>query len=247
MVIKTFIVDDDKSCIDALKDNLKAFPFIMVMGEGNNAKDAIKFLQNNKVDLLFLDIEMEDINGIDLATHIKSTHPDILIIFVTGHPGFALKGYEVYPVDFLTKPINILRLEKALNKVVELSTTKVTKKDRKISMNVSGGIQMININDILYIEKQGRKVAVVCKNEETLYSSDTMKNLESILLSYGFYRTHQSFIVPIGTIKAIHPDKFSRSYSIQLVDTKKTIPLSRSNYQELKEILEKYAKGIIIH
>lgn len=244
-MIRTFIVDDDIECINDLKSHLSAFSFIRLEGFTTDIKEVIEILQEKNIDLLFLDIEMGDINGIDLAKHIKSLYEDIMIIFVTGHPGFALKGYEVYPVDFLIKPINILRLEKALQKVRELTGEKTLSKDIKIGLNISGGIQMINLNDIVYIEKQGRKIALICKDDNTLYSNDTMKNLDSILSSYNFYRTHQSFIVPLDKINSIKPDKFTRSYSIELENSKKIIPLSRNKYSDLKTTLEKYTKETI--
>lgn len=245
MIIKIFIIDDDIKCIEDLQRHLKSFPFIGVQGSTTDINEAIKTLQSQRIDLLFLDIEMGDVNGIELAKHIKSLYPDILIIFATGHPGFALKGYEVYPVDFLTKPINILRLEKALKKVREVFEGKSFSKDLKIGMNISGGIKMINLNEIIYIEKQGRKVALICKNDEILYSNDTMENLEDILLPYEFYRTHQSFIVLISRISGISPDKFTRSYSIELKNIKKTILLSRNKYTDLKNVLEQHTRETI--
>ena len=154
MFIKTLIVDNDKNCINILRKELQVFSFIKIEGELNNPQDVEIFLQNNDIDLIFLDIEMGPIHGINLARHIREIHPNALIIFVTGHPGFALEGYEVYPVDFLIKPINIQRLEKALNKVKEINSSRFNKNDYKIGINIDNGIKMINISEILYIEKQ---------------------------------------------------------------------------------------------
>ena len=231
MLIKTVIVDNDKNCINIL----------------NNPKDVIGFLQNNDIDLLFLDIEMGQIHGIELARHIKSIYPNILVIFVTGHTEFALEGYEVYPVDFLIKPINTLRLERALNKVKEIKSSRLIKNNYKIGINVDSGIKMMNISDILYIEKQGRKVSIICKNNEIIYSKESMKNLEVLFSSFDFYRPHQSFLVPIKQIKSIYPDKYTRSYVIQLFDSKTNIPVSRNKYPLLKEVLERQIKGLTIH
>ena len=247
MFIKTLIVDNDKNCIDILRKELGAFSFIKIEGELNNPQDVYSFLQSNDIDLIFLDIEMGSINGINLAKHIKEIHPNSSIVFVTGHPGFALDGYEVYPVDFLIKPINIQRLEKALNKVKEINSSRLNKKDTKIGINIDNGIKMISISEILYIEKQGRKISVVCKNNEIIYSRESMKNLETLFSSFNFYRPHQSFLVPINQIKAIYPDKYTRSYIIELSDSKINIPVSRGKYSELKEILEKETKGLTIH
>lgn len=247
MLIKTVIVDNDKNCINILKKELQSFPFIKIEGELNNPKDVIGFLQNNDIDLLFLDIEMGQIHGIELARHIKSIYPNILVIFVTGHTEFALEGYEVYPVDFLIKPINTLRLERALNKVKEIKSSRLIKNNYKIGINVDSGIKMVNISDILYIEKQGRKVSIICKNNEIIYSKESMKNLEVLFSSFDFYRPHQSFLVPIKQIKSIYPDKYTRSYVIQLFDSKTNIPVSRNKYPLLKEVLERQIKGLTIH
>lgn len=246
MLIKTVIVDNDKNCINILKKELQSFPFIKIEGELNNPQDVIGFLQNNDIDLLFLDIEMGQIHGIELARHIKSIYPNILVIFVTGHTEFALEGYEVYPVDFLIKPINTPRLERALNKVKEIKSSRLIKNNYKIGINVDSGIKMVNISDILYIEKQGRKVSVVCKKNEIIYSKESMKNLEVLFSSFDFYRPHQSFLVPIKQIKSIYPDKYTRSYVIRLFDSKTNIPVSRNKYSKLKELLEKQTK-IKIH
>lgn len=246
MLIKTLIVDNDKNCINILKKELQSFPFIKIEGEFNNPQDVTGFLQNNDIDLLFLDIEMGQIHGIELARHIKSIYPNILVIFVTGHTEFALEGYEVYPVDFLIKPINTPRLERALNKVKEIKSSRLIKNNYKIGINVDSGIKMVNISDILYIEKQGRKVSIICKNNEIIYSKESMKNLEALFSSFNFYRPHQSFLVPIKQIKSIYPDKYTRSYVIRLFDSKTNIPVSRNKYSKLKELLEKQTK-IKIH
>lgn len=246
MLIKTLIVDNDKNCINILKKELQSFPFIKIEGEFNNPQDVTGFLQNNDIDLLFLDIEMGQIHGIELARHIKSIYPNILVIFVTGHTEFALEGYEVYPVDFLIKPINTPRLERALNKVKEIKSSRLIKNNYKIGINVDSGIKMVNISDILYIEKQGRKVSIICKNNEIIYSKESMKNLEVLFSSFDFYRPHQSFLVPIKQIKSIYPDKYTRSYVIQLFDSNTNIPVSRNKYSKLKELLEKQTK-IKIH
>ncbi len=238
------LVDDDQSCIDTLKMNLSSFSFINIVGECNSAEAAIRFLRENEADLLFLDIEMDGISGLEFAKHLQTAYPQILIIFVTGHPGFAIEGYEAHPIDFLTKPINILRLEKSLTRVREVMSSRIAAKGKKIGIKIAGGIQIINVNDILYIEKQGRKISVVCHNNEIFHSNETMQNLEAVFSDFGFFRSHQSFLVPVQKIKAIYPDSFTRSYSIQLTNDEKILPLSRNKYNELKDLIEKQTKVI---
>lgn len=246
MQINVLIVDDDQYSIDILKGYLQTFPFINILAEVNSGEDAIAFLRTHDVDLLLLDIEMGGISGLDLAKHIQPMYPSISIIFITGHAGFALEGYESHPVDFLTKPLDLFRLEIALNKVKELrDPIGKPPKEQKIGMKVANGIQIIDVNDVLYIEKNGRTISIVCKNNESFRSSDTMKNLETIFTPFEFYRSHQSFLVPVKQIKGIFPDAYSRSYTIHLIDSNTKLPLSRNRHPELKKLIE--AKGIHIY
>lgn len=246
MQINALIVDDDQGSIDILTGYLKSFSFINVIGIVNSGKDALVFLQEHEVDLLLLDIEMDGMTGIELANHVQPLYPTSSIIFITGHAGFALKGYESHPVDFLTKPIDFSRLEVALNRVKEIKQPSLSpQKEQKIGMKTANGIQIININDVLYIEKKGRVISILSKDNNSIVSSDTMKNLEVIFAPFEFYRPHQSFLVPIQQIKTIYPDPFSRSYSIDLNDTDTKLPLSRNRYPELKDLLK--MKGITIY
>lgn len=244
--IHTLIVDDDQNAINLLKGHLTSFPFIKLVGETNNGKSAMDFLREHKAELLFLDIEMDDIDGLQLAKHVQALYSDIMIIFVTGHVGFALEGYEYHPIDFLTKPIDFFRLEKTM-KVVKGQRSNKHKfiiPDQKIGMKVTGGIRIINVKDIIYIEKRGRKITITCQDGEKFQSSDSMRSLENIFSSYGFYRCHQSFIIPIHQIKAILPDPFTRSHTIQLKDNTE-LPLSRNKYHELTDLLT--LKGLSIY
>ncbi|WP_432355507.1 LytR/AlgR family response regulator transcription factor [Sporosarcina sp. A2] len=244
MGIRTMIVDDDQQAIDLLITDLTSFPFISLVHTVNSGKAALDFLRNEKIDLLFLDIEIGDITGLELAGHIQSVYPHIAIIFVTGHAGFALDGYDYRPLDFLIKPINFFRLEKAM-RVVESyfqDTARTTIPDHKIGMKVTGGIRIVTVSDILFIEKSGRKTSIVTTNDSFL-SGDSMKEIESMFEMYGFYRAHQSFIVPLHHIVSIQSDPSARSHTIELSNGQQ-IPLSRNKYSELQILLE--AQGIQI-
>lgn len=213
MKIRTLVVDDDENARDILNQHLKSFTFIEVVGELHSGEDVIHFFpENDAIDLLLLDIKMGGITGLDVANHIQSSYPHIAVIFTTSHAGFALEGYKSHPIDFLTKPIDIIRLEQALNKVRESKQpAPLSVMKQKNGLKVAKGIQIISVGDILYIEKKGRTISIVIKNYKPIRSSDTMQNLESIFSPYEFYRAHQSFLVPIIQIKAIYPDDYSRS------------------------------------
>ncbi|KAA0955593.1 response regulator transcription factor [Sporosarcina sp. ANT_H38] len=247
MNIRVLIVDDDRSCIDDLKVHLASHSLLNLVGEVNSSEDALVFLETYRVDLLFLDIEMNGMDGIRFAHLAETLYPNMLIVFVTGHPQFALEGYEVHPVDFLTKPVNPVRLKKALQKVEERILETPLPRDVKIGLNVPGGIHMILVSDIRLIEKRGRKVFVESKGGTRYETRETMKKLEEIFLPFNFVRTHQSFLVPLHTIMSITSDSFSRSYTVQLKNFDDLVPLSRKNYNELKDKLQKQVEGLTIH
>lgn len=239
--LRVLIVDDEQVCIDALKFNLKSYDYVNVVSELTNSADVISFLQKNKVDLIFLDVQMPGISGFDLAEHIKRMYQGISIIFVTGHVEFALEGYDYNPADFLVKPINVLRLDKALSAVNALKHG-TNKQNSKIGVQVDGGFKIINVDDIDYIEKRGRKICIVCRGNNIYYSREPLQKLEMIFEDYNFFRTHQSFLVPLNKIRGIHIDEYRRSYNINIENVSELLPMSRDKYSELKEILIK--KGI---
>jgi len=112
--INTIIIDDDNHLIEILKKQLSFFPFISLLGSFNNYLDSKSTIENDKIDLVFLDIMLKDANGIDIAERISNCNKRINIIFITSQPEFALEGYKVGPFDFITKPINSSRLDKTL-------------------------------------------------------------------------------------------------------------------------------------
>ncbi len=129
-------------------------------------------------------------------------------------------------------------MEQALLRVKSLKTSEKVNTEIKIGIHVEGGFEIITVNDILYIEKRGRKVCIICKDGLVFNSSDSVQKLESIFQNYGFFRSHQSFIIPTNKIKRISSDKFSRVYGVKLEDVEENIPLSREKYNELKELLK---------
>lgn len=158
MELRVLLVDDDRACLDGLISTLDAFSYVSVSGTAKSGGEAASILRRMTVDLVFLDIEMANGNGFELARHIRNAYPQIMIVFLTGHVDFALDGYEYKPLDFLIKPVNPLRLERVLlqaKKQLEDSEPPVESSVR-IGIPVDGGLEIIEVNHLLYIEKEGR-------------------------------------------------------------------------------------------
>lgn len=148
--LRVLLVDDDPLCLKELKTLLSSFPYITVVGESLNTSNAISLLHRQKADLIFLDIELGNESGFRLARHIHQAFPGCKVIFLTGHVNFALEGY----VDFLVKPVNVLRLEQALLRVQEQRTPVLEKEEVRIGIQSGNRLEIVNIGSILYMEKR---------------------------------------------------------------------------------------------
>ncbi len=247
--IRTIVVDDEHASGQATMAILKNFPQLDVIEYIDNSPELISRLSEIDVELLILDIEMPYNNGMNVASFVKKKHPKIEIIFCTGHAYFAADCYDFEPVDFITKPINTARLQRAIeraqkklrNTIGEFNTQKKNDlNNKKIGINVEGGYQIIDVDNILYIEKRARKIYINTKGKNSLVSKYNLTQLEEILAPHDFFRCHQSFIVPIKKIRYVKNNQFGKTYSIILKESYDEIPLSRSKHAEIKEKLEQY-------
>ena len=153
-------------------------------------------------------------------------------------------------MDFITKPINTARIQRAIeraekrlrNTIGEFNVDKKNEapKSKKIGINVEGGYQILDVDNILFIEKRARKIYINTKGKNSLVSKYNLTQLEEILAPHDFFRCHQSFIVPIKKIKYVKSNQFGKTYSIILKESYDEIPLSRSKHAEIKEKLEQF-------
>ena len=238
-MLKLLLVDDDELSMKITKQALALSEEAVVAGTAASGMEAIAFIQNHPVDLVLLDIEMDEMNGFEVASYLHKYYPDIQYVFVTGHTDFALEGYRYQPLSFLVKPISISRLERVLELANEKCRPAASKPPQKqIGLHVDSRLEIVNICDVAYLETAGRKVRVVCTDHKILETGETLKKLSGVFEEYGFYRSHQSFLVQLALIESISPDLFHRSYLIRLRGITETIPLSRDRYTPLRTLLE---------
>ena len=249
--IRTIVVDDEHASAEATIAILKKFPEVKVIDYIDNSAELISRLPNTDAELMILDIEMPHNNGMNVASFVKKKHPQIEIIFCTGHAYFAADCYDFEPVDFVTKPINTARIQRAIERAqkklrntinnINIDNDKKNEtKSKKIGINAEGGYQIMDVDNILFIEKKGRKVYINTKGKKSLVSKYNLTQLEEILAPHDFFRCHQSFIVPIKKIRYVKNNQFGKTYSIILKESYDEIPLSRGKHAEIKEKLELY-------
>ncbi len=235
--ISVLIIDDEAEHRAALRSALAAFPYVTVAGEASGGGEAVAFLQRQSVDLVFLDIKIGNADGFQLARHIQSSYPGVQIVFLTGHTEFAIDGYEYAPVDFLVKPVDLIRLGRALERVRRSQETSQESEEVSIGIPVNDGLEILNVNEILYLEKAGRRVVVVDRSGSSVSSCDSLQRLQKVFEPYGFYRCHQSFLVALNKIRGIRSGEYKNSYYIQMAGLDQQIPLSREKYTDLRKVL----------
>lgn len=206
-MINCIIVDDEQHAIDILVHYVNQTPHLQLEGTFTNPIEALQAVASQKVDLIFLDIQMPELSGMDF---IKAINRRAKVILTTAYSEFALESYELDVVDYLLKPIRLPRflqaVQKAVKEIEEASDEKNNITDASdyvfVKTESKGKLLKINLNEIDYIEGMKNYVAIYCGEKKTLvYTS--MKDLEERLSKKQFIRVHKSFIIPIGKITGI--------------------------------------------
>lgn len=225
-MIKTIIVDDEPLALDILETLIAKVPDLELVARCENAIEAGEALKQHDVDLMFLDIQMPQITGIEF---LKSLQNPPCVVFTTAFPDYAIDGFELNAVDYLLKPISTDRFLKAYNKVSDKLSTKKGEEDSSDDfMYVKADKKLIKVHydDIIYIE--GLKDYVQIKHDTgRIITLQTMKALEAKLPGHIFKRIHRSYIVNFNRLKAVDGN------SIEVVEKGqvKNLPIGK-NYRE---------------
>ena len=208
MKLKCIAIDDEPMALDILTDYIKKTPFLELTGCYRDAIKALEFLQLNPVDLIFLDINMPDLTGIQF---LKSLTHQPLIIFTTAYSRYAVESYDYDAVDYLLKPIEFERFLKAVNRAQHhfragqnISNNQDESKLAVEFIMVKDGsdIRKINTRDILYIQSAGNYVTFVLP-KSTIMSLLSMNKVLQMLPTGSFYRIHKSYIIALRHISKI--------------------------------------------
>jgi len=198
MNIKCIIVDDEPLAREGLENFVTKTPFLEHSASFNSAVKALEYLRTNTIDVMFLDIQMPEMNGIELMKTLKKPPQ---VIFTTAHREFALEGFELNVTDYLLKPISYDRFLKAVNKISTTDKNNSTGQNY-IFIKSDGMIVKIPIKEILYIEtaKDYIFIYTLKKRYMTLVS---MQQIENILPNSMFIRIHRSFLIATQYVEKI--------------------------------------------
>lgn len=196
--IKCIVVDDEPLAIQLLENYVMKIPFLELVFSSENPIEALEYIQNNEADLIFLDIQMPELSGINF---MKIVGDKLKYILTTAYSEYALEGYEHNVIDYLLKPISFGRFEKSALKAQERFPTNETSANSYFFVKSSGQQHKINFDEILYVESIKDYVNIKTDKQEYIVL-DTLKSLES-QLPENFARVHKSFILNLDKIEKI--------------------------------------------
>lgn len=238
--MNVIIVDDEPLAQDVLETYIDQIAELNLVAKCSNAIEANEALKNNDIDLMFLDIQMPQLTGIDF---LKTLQNPPLVIFTTAYDNYAVEGFELNALDYLLKPISLERFMKAVNKAsdqLELqkresgSAASNEGHPEYIFVKADKKLVKINYDDIVYVE--GLKDYVIIRMDKTrVITLQTMKSLEEKLPQGNFKRIHRSYIVAINKINAVVGNMVEVSEKGQ----PKHLPIGKNYREELLEVINK--------
>ena len=235
MILNCWIVDDEPLAVSLLESYVNKVPFLKLTGKYSNALSAMQNISTEKVDVLFLDIQMPEVNGMDFA-HTISDHTRI--IFTTAFSEYAVEGYKVNAIDYLLKPFSFDDFLTASKKALHwFEITDDIGNDKSKKQNVGIFIKSeykylhVLYNDIIYIEGLKDYIKIHTKNEpKPILSLISLKQLESDLPSNRFMRVHRSYIISLDRITSLNRNR--------IVIGNKQIPIGDTYRKQFLKILE---------
>lgn len=219
--LKCIAIDDEPLALKLIERYVHQFPELQLVQTFEDAISGAEYLKLGSVDLLFIDINMPDITGIDL---VRSLEKKPIVIFITAYKNFAYEGFELEAIDYILKPIDAKRFAKAVEKAVDYykykNATPEEKQDNSLYVYSEYRMVKINLDDIEYIESMEDYIKIHVQNAKTILTLMPLKKVLEKLPSDKFQRIHRSFIVAVDKIKSIHNRK------VQLASSE--LPVSES-------------------
>ena len=231
MILQCVITDDEPIAGEILEDYIRMVPGLRLVAQCKNAMETLSVLQQQKVQLLFLDIKMPEINGLELIRSLQ--HPPAIIL-TTAFPDYALEGFDLNVVDYLLKPISVERFLRAVNKLTVRHVDPILPNPSAdfLFARADGGLVKVNHSDILYVEGLENYVRIHTK-DKVIVCLSTMKSIEDSLPAPSFLRIHRSYIVNLSRVEMV------RQHLFQIGP--KSLAVGKSYRKAVAEILKNYS------
>lgn len=244
---KIVIIDDESHCINVLESLIeKMHSDYAIIGTFTNPRKGLEFIKNNPPDLLFLDIEMPNLNGFALLDNLLPM--DFDVIFTTAYDQYAIKAFQYSAINYLLKPITEKNIVKALSEwekqrkqtsnkqwqLLQENLKNTTTDYSQIALPTGVGYQIVQIKNIMRCQSDSNYTHIICKDEKRILISRTLKEIEELLSDHGFVRVHQSHLINPKFVKGI----LKQDGGSLIMSDHEEIPVSRQKGKQINEILE---------
>jgi len=246
-VLKAFIVDDEPLARDELSYLLKRSKQVEIAGEADCVEAALEKLKTLDIDVIFLDIQLADESGVDIATQVNQLDYPPLLVFATAFDEYALKAFELNAVDYLLKPIDEKRIQHTIDKLNRLAGTKEpniplaagprsfpNERSEKLAVSIDERIVLLHTNDIFYVGTEDGKT-VIATEKQKYWVNEPLVSFERKLQTAPIVRVHRAYLVNIDAIEEIEP-WFNSTFNLIMKSGEK-VPVSRTYTKELKQLL----------
>lgn len=244
--IRVVLADDDQGMRTIMRKMIGKVEGFSLVGEADNGLDLMKLVEEKHPQVVFLDVEMPGMTGVECARIIQDTDPAIVLIFATAHDQYMGDAFEVYAFDYLLKPFKVDRviktLERARNRIARLDE-KPLPAIKPVNRATAGrlmlhhreGVSFINMSDILLVQRENRATVIYTTGQGRFVTSDSLGETEARLDPNVFFRCHKSYIINLNQINNITP--YGRwTYVVRLNGTDQDALITHEKYEELERM-----------
>jgi two-component system, LytTR family, response regulator LytT len=236
--IRVMIIDDEMLSREELKHLLSQYSMLEIVAEADSGERALEKMIAIQPDVVFLDIEMGELSGLQLAKILQQMKKPPSIVFATAYPNYAAEAFRYEAVDYLLKPFDEQQVGETVERLIRkfAEKTEVKTATRKLAIEANDGIVYVSPADILFCFRKERDTAIVTA-DKTYYTKLTLKDLEQKLKDGFFFRTHKSYLVNLEKVEQLIP-WFNGAYELTLSGSDEKIPVSRNYVKTLRQHLE---------
>jgi len=244
--LRVLIADDDIGMRTIMRKIVDRVEDFVLVAEACDGRAALELAEKLKPDVVFLDVEMPEMTGVECARAIQDMDPGIIIIFATAHDSYMGEAFEVYAFDYLIKPFKVERViqtlerarERLLSRAGRLIASPVSKQRTlagRMMLRHREGVTFVDFQDILLVQREDRSTVLYTADNERYVTNDTLSEMEERLPADVFFRCHKSYIINLNHIKDITP--YGRwTYVVRLEGTQHDALITHEKYEELERM-----------
>lgn len=240
------IADDDDGMRLMLKKIVGKMDGFTLCGEAKNGRDALELFERERPRVVFLDVEMTPVDGVECAREIADTDPRVYILFATAHEAYMKEAFEVYAFDYLVKPFRVERVRETLAKILGhavqrgasvVRTEEVSARGvRKLMVRHKDGISLIDSDEIVLIQREERSTVIFTAKGERVATSETLSEIHERLDKAVFMRSHKSYIINLKMVYEVYP--YGRwTYIAKLKNTDLDALITHDKFEEIEKLL----------